>query len=304
MSRYEELEAFVRTIESGSFTAAAKQLRVAKSAISRRISELEARLGTQLIIRTTRKLSLTESGQALFQRATMLLSDWEEAEGAASQSAKDLSGRIRIAAPLSFGISYLGAAIIDFTKNHPDVSFDIDFSDRKVDLVAEGMDLAVRIGDLPDSGLIARKVAPIRTVVTASPDYLKDKPAVKTPEDLQALSELRYSGRAKTVWTYKGPHGQSGTIELPSALTASNGDFLRDAAVAGLGVTIQPIFILCDAIDEGTLVELLPDYRWSDINAYAVYPPTRHLSVRVRAFVDFLVARYSGIPPWELEAKA
>lgn len=299
MSRYDEIESFVRTIEAGSFTAAAKQLHVAKSAVSRRIRDLEARLGTQLIIRTTRKLSLTEAGQALYERAAVLLSDWDEAESAASGASQALSGTIRVAAPLSFGLSYLGEAMIDFSKTHPDIRFDIDFSDRKVDLVAEGMDLTIRIGNLPDSGLIARKLASIRSVAAASPAYLSRFPTPQTPDDLKAMSELRYTGRPRTAWRYTDPGGRTGEVELSAAISASNGDFLRDAAIAGMGIVIEPIFILCDALRDETLVDVLPGYQWSDINAYAVYPPTRHLSVRVRAFVDFLAARYAGIPPWE-----
>lgn len=301
MDRYQEFQSFVRTIEAGSFTAAAQQLGVAKSAVSRRVSDLEARLGTQLITRTTRTLSLTEAGQTLYQRAVQILADWDEAENAASGSAKSLSGRIKLAAPLSFGLTYLGPAILDFARDHPDIIFDIDFSDRTVDLISEGMDLAIRIGRLPDSGLIARKLAPVQFAAAASPDYLRQFPAVKTLSDLNPLTELRYSGRPASRWQVTDPAGRSKDVDFNAGLSASNGDFLRDAAIAGMGFVIEPTFILCDALRDGSLVTLLPDHRWAAINAYAVYPPTRHLSSRVRAFVDFLAARFGGIPPWDLD---
>ena len=175
MSRYEEIEAFVRTIEAGSFTQAAKQLGLSKSAISRRLSDLEERLGTQLILRTTRSLSLTEAGEALFQRAVGLLADWNEAEADTASESCALAGRIRLAAPLSFGVEYLGPAILDFLERHPDLTFDIDFSDRHIDLISEGIDVAIRIGQLNDSTLVARKLAPVAMLAAASPAYLKKR---------------------------------------------------------------------------------------------------------------------------------
>lgn len=301
MSRYEEIEAFVRTIEAKSFTQAAQQLGVTKSAISRRVSDLETRLGTQLVLRTTRSLSLTEAGEALFQRAVGLLADWNEAEAVSTSANCALAGRIRLAAPLSFGVTYLGPALLDFLAKHPDVNFDIDFSDRSVDLISEGIDLAIRIGDLSDSGLVARKIAPIRMIAAASPAFLNKYGRPQKPEDLKSLPELRYSNRPRKSWVYYGPDGAQGEVEMPSRLQANNGDFLAEAAISDQGVTIQPVFILCDAIRSGRLEVILSDYQWACISAFAVYPPTRHLSLRVRTFVDFLVERYKGTPPWEVD---
>lgn len=300
MSRYEEIEAFVRTIESGSFTQAASQLGLSKSAISRRLSDLEARLGTQLVLRTTRSLSLTEAGEALFQRAVGLLADWNEAEADTASDSCALAGRIRLAAPLSFGVKYLGPALLDFLSLHPDIVFDIDFSDRQIDLISEGVDVAIRIGQLTDSSLIARKIAPIEMLAAASPAYLVAHGRPKTPQDLKNFTELRYTNRPRKGWSYQGPKGETGEIEMRSSLQANNGTFLTQAAIAGRGVTIEPTFLLCDAVRSGQLEILLPDYIWADVTAYAVYPPTRHLSLRVRTLVDFLVERFKNNPPWAI----
>ena len=303
MNRYDEMEAFVRTIESGSFTKAAKQVGVTKSAISRRVSDLEARLNTQLVLRTTRSLSLTEAGEALFQRAVPLLADWQEAEAVSLSDNCALSGRIRLAAPLSFGVKYLGPALLDFKALHPSLNFDIDFSDRQIDLISEGVDVAIRIGTLSDSSLIARKLASIDMVATIAPDLLAEKGRPETPQDLLRFDELRYTHRSRKGWQYTDPQGESGDIELTSTLQANNGNFLIEAAIAGQGVTIQPLFIACDALRNGTLEVVLPHYKWSNISAYAVYPPTRHLSLRVRTFVDFLAKRFKTNPPWDFDYK-
>jgi len=299
MSKFEEIETFVRVVEAGSVTGAATQLRIAKSAVSRRLKELETRLGVQLMTRTTRQLTLTDAGNALYQRSVTLLADWAETESVASDLQTALAGAIRVAVPLSFGVAHLGPAVLDFMNIHPLVDFDVDFSDRKIDLISEGMDLAIRIGDLPDSSLIARKIASISTVAAASPAYLAEHGTPKTPDDLRELKELRYGYRPSATWLYKAPDDTEGQIGMTPRLRATNGEFLRDAAVAGKGILIEPRFIIYENLRDGSLVELLPDYTWPKLSAYAVYPPTRHLSTRVRAFVDFLVERYKGIPYWE-----
>ena len=299
MSRYEEIEAFVRTVDTGSFTAAAEQLRVAKSAISRRINELEQRLGAQLMIRTTRKLSLTESGQALYERGKALLEDWNEAEGVVSDQRQALAGRIRLAAPLSFGVKHLGPMLLDFNEQHPDIEFDIDFSDRTIDLVAEGIDLALRIGTLEDSSLVARKLAPIRMIAATSPAYLEKMGVPTHPSDLTDWNELRYALRPDSPWTFTGPDGATETIRLSSDIRASNGEFLTEAAIAGRGLTIHPSFILYEALAAGKLVQILPDFKLQELGLYTVYPPTRHLSKRVRTLVDFLARSCGERPYWD-----
>jgi DNA-binding transcriptional LysR family regulator len=299
MSKFEEIETFVRVVEAGSITKAAEQLHIAKSAVSRRLKELEERLNVQLMTRTTRKLTLTDTGEALYQRSLGLLADWAEIETATLDAQTALAGIIRIAAPLSFGVGHLGPAILDFAKEHPDVDFDINFSDRKVDLIEDGIDLAIRIGDLPDSSLIARRIASISMVAVASPAYIKKHCHPETPADLAKMKELRFGYRRAQAWPFTAPDQSEGSVEIPPRIIATNGDFLRDAAVAGEGVLIEPRFILYKNLADGSLVELLSDYIWPQLTAYAVYPPTRHLSTRVRTFVDFLIARYQGTPYWE-----
>lgn len=300
MNRFEEIETFSRTVEAGSFTAAAAQLGVAKSVVSRRISELEQRLQVQLIVRSTRKLSLTDEGQSLYDQMTRLLSEWEEAETSIAAQQTSLQGSIRVSLPLSFGMAYIGPWILDFQRRHPAVVVDLDFTDRKVDLIAEGYDLAVRIGDLADSNLVARKLAPITITAAASPKYLQQHGTPQTPIDLRNHSELRFGLRTRKSWVYTAPDGQSGEIEMPSTLRANNGDFLCDAAADHRGVVILPRFIVYRALLAGDLVEILPGYRWAEFNAYAIYPSTRHLPKRVRELIVHLQRCCGdGMPHWD-----
>ncbi|MEO1473606.1 MAG: LysR family transcriptional regulator [Pseudomonadota bacterium] len=296
------MKSFVRTVEAGSFTLAAEQLRIAKSAVSRRVADLERRLGAQLLQRTTRRLTLTDAGRAFYEGAVRVLSDLADIEAEIGDRRAALSGTIRVAAPLSFGLDWLGPALIDFMDAHGGVTFDIDFSDRMMDLVAEGFDLAIRIGDLPDSSLVARRLAPIETVAAASPAYLDTHGVPEAPADLAGHRELAYSGRPNKGWHYTGPDGTPGDIEMPVGLRSTSGDFLREAAMAGHGVIIEPGFILCDAIRDGHLVQVLEDYKWPSLSLYAVYPPTRHLPARTRALIDFLAERFGEVPPWTLDA--
>lgn len=299
MNRFEQLETYVRVVEAGSITAAANQLNIAKSAVSRRLKELETRLGVQLMTRTTRQIKLTDTGRAFYERALTLLADWKETESAVSSAKTDLSGLVKIAAPVSFGEADLGSAILDFIARHPDVDFEVDFNDRKIDLIAEGHDVAIRIGNLEDSSLIARKLAPIATVACASPEFLERNGIPTTPHDLQACLEIRYLHRLDDSWAYIGPGNLAGKIRMQSKLAGTNGTFLRDAALQGEGVLIVPSFIVYNELRRGTLIKLLPDYTWERLALYAVYPPTRHLSRRIRTFVDFLIDRYHGQPFWD-----
>jgi len=302
MSRYEEMENFVRIVEAGSITGAAKQMRIAKSAVSRRLKEMEARLGIQLIIRSTRKLTMTDTGRALYDRAVSLLADWEETEAVAGDTQSAFSGTLKMTAPLSFGVAHLGPIIVDFMKKHPQIRFDIDFSDRVVDLVSEGLDLAIRIGSMPDSNLIARKFSDISRVACASPDYLKRHGFPLTPKELEGHKEIAYGYRASSIHNYTAPNGKTGSVELAPRLHATSGEFMRDVALAGEGVLMIPRFIMYKNLNNGSLVEIMPGYEWDALAVYVVYPPTRHLSARVRAFVDFLVERCQGTPYWEKRA--
>ncbi|MFP4561107.1 MAG: LysR substrate-binding domain-containing protein [Thiohalorhabdus sp.] len=300
MDRFDAMQAFVRVVEVGSFSGAAERLGVTKSVVSRRVADLERALGAELLRRTTRRLHLTDSGRAYYERARRILADLAEAEQAVSSEQGALRGELRVAAPLSFGIGPLQPAIEAFQERHPEVTFDLDLDDRQVDLVKEGVDVAVRIANLEDSTLVARRLAPIRGIVCASPDYLARHGTPETPEQLAAHPALVYTNRQQPeVWPYTDPSGRAGRVRVTPRLRANNGDFLREAALAGQGVLYSPLFILHRALEEDRLVPILADYRWPEVAAYAVYPRTRHLSARVRAFVDFLAERFAGAPYWE-----
>lgn len=300
MARFEELQTFVRVVEAGSLTAAAGQLGIAKSAVSRRLSELEGRLGAQLLRRTTRRLSLTDTGRSYFDRAQRILADVAEAEAAVSQAHDTLQGRLRVAAPLSFGLLHLGPAITEFMQYHPRVRFDLDFNDRQVDLLAEDIDVAIRIARLDDSSLVARRLWSSRLVLCASPAYLREYGIPATPADLASHQELVYTNSpGPRQWILHGTDDQPHRVRAQERLRSNNGDFLCRAAVAGQGVLLAPTFIVHEPLRSGELVPLLPGYTHAEISAYALYPQTRHLSQRVRAFVKFLAERFAGVPYWD-----
>lgn len=304
MNPFEELQSFVAVVEAGSFTAAAERLDIAKSAISRRVTALEERLGAQLLQRTTRKLNLTDTGRQLYERSTRILADLEELESAVLQQHGTVSGMLRVALPLSFGVSQMCAPIATFSAAHPQVQFDLDLNDRRIDLVQEGMDLAVRIGQLPDSSLIARKLFDARTVVCGSPDYFRKNSVPRTPNDLLEHDCLVYGNLAEPAkWVCTDQAGKRWRVDVPRAMTASSGDFLCAAAGHGLGITMQPTFIVGKAIARGELVPVLGDYQWPVTPAYAVYPATRHLSHRVRTFIDFLAEYFTGDLPWDKDCE-
>ncbi|MEW5770549.1 MAG: LysR family transcriptional regulator [Pseudomonadota bacterium] len=303
MDRFAEMRLFVAVVEAGSLSAAADRLGVAKSAVSRRLAELEARLGAELLHRTTRRLNLTDTGRAFFERAQRILADLEEAEQAVSQAHAEVRGRLKVALPLGFGLLHLMPLINEFLALHPAVEFDLDFNDRQIDLMQEGFDLAIRIARLPDSSLIARRLAPVRSVLCASPAYLARHGTPTRAADLAGHVALVYSNLANPgVWHYVGPDGLAASVTVPVRLRANDGGFLRRAAVAGHGLILLPSFYLGESLRAGELVPLLTDHAWPEASAYALYPPTRHLSRRVRALVDFLAERLAGEPSWDRAA--
>jgi len=301
MDRFENMNAFVRVVEAGGISAAADRMDVAKSVVSRRLKELEEHLGVELFHRTTRQMNLTDSGRAFYQQSVRILADILEAEHATSQFHGALKGNLKVAVPLSFGLMHLGPAITAFLQTHPDIEFDLDFNDRQVDLLAEGFDLAIRIASLPDSSLIARRLAPIQAVMCASPAYLERMGTPQAPEQLVKHRCLVYNLISNSDnWNVHDTAGQSIKTRIIPYLKASNGEFLRDAAVGGLGIVLLPAFIVYREIERGALVPILTGYHYTQLAAYAIYPQTRHLSQRVRAFVDFLSKRFEGMPYWDL----
>jgi len=299
MGQLEDMSAFVRIVEAGGITRAAQQLGIAKSAVSRRLVDLEGRLGVALLQRTTRRSSLTEAGERYFQRAQAILADVSELNADTADSGMKLTGNLKIAVPHIFGLRHLAPAINEFALNHQGLNFHLDFSDRQVDLIEEGFDLAIRIANLQDTSHIARKIAPIRMILCASPDYLARAGTPKSPQDLKSHAGLHYTLAPTASWTFVTPAGKSVTGSVKTRLSANSGEFLTDAAINGEGLILMPTFIAWQALNAEKLVPVMADHQIQPLTAYALYPQTRHLSRRVRALIDFLVKRFEGKPYWD-----
>lgn len=299
MGQLEDMGIFVRVVEAGGISRAAEQLGLAKSAVSRRLVELEKRLGSRLLNRTTRSSSLTETGQTYYERATRVLDDVAELNALTMDANTALHGTINLAAPLSFGLSHLGSAMDSFIKLHPQLRINIDFSDRQVDLVEEGLDLAFRIAELKDSSLMARKICPIRLCLCASPAYLEKHGTPKTPDDLKEHKLLFYNLGGNATWTLEDDKGKRYAVRVSSNIIANNGEFLKDMAIAGHGIVSSPTFICWQAIATGDLLLILTQYKLPEPSAYAVYPQNRYLSQRSRILIDFLVERFGDNPYWD-----
>ncbi|MEM9101360.1 MAG: LysR family transcriptional regulator [Pseudomonadota bacterium] len=292
MSELEEMRVFVSLVEAGSATKAAERMGLAVSAISRRMKELESRLGVSLIQRTTRTMNISEDGKWFYERCIRILQDIEEAQIQVSQTAKELSGNIRISTPLSFGIIHLSPLITSFMQMHPKITIDVHMSDQRVNLVEEGFDLALRVGQLKDSTLIARKISGLNHKVCCSPNFLKQHGPFQNPAALENMPGLCYSNlKTPERWIYFDNEGRKRSVKVCPKILSTNGDVLREAAEGGLGILCEPAFIVQAALHKGTLVNLLSDYQWYDMQMNVVYPFTRHLSSRVRAFVDYLLSQ-------------
>lgn len=299
MTAFDEMNSFVRVVEAGSISRAAEQLGLAKSGVSRRLADLESRLGVRLMNRTTRRSSLTDAGRTYYEGAVKLLSDVAELDAVVADSEASLKGRLRLAAPLSFGLCHLTPAIEEFMQAHPGVAIDIDFSDRQVDLVAQGVDLAIRIAELRDSSLKARRICPVRLMLCASPAYLERHGTPRRPDDLAGHRILHYDIGGGAVLRLADGRGGEQQVHVEPQLVANNGDFLCDMAISGHGIILTPTFIAWQALATGELQALMSDYWPPPLNAYAVYPQTRYLSRRARSFIDFLAERFGENPYWD-----
>jgi DNA-binding transcriptional LysR family regulator len=286
---------FARVVEARSFSAAARALGLSKSAVSKEIARLEDHLGVRLLNRTTRRLALTEAGALFYERSARVVREAAEAERAVQDLGTEPRGLLRINAPMSFGHLHLAPAVADFLSRQPAVRIEMTV----IDVVGEGFDIVIRIADLPPSSLVARRIAINRRIVCAAPAYLAAHGTPELPQDLTRHNCLNYAYLASgDVWRFRGTAGPV-AVRVSGSFSANNGDVLRQAAVAGLGIILMPTFLIGPELQSGALVPILIDYRESDTGIYALYPPTRHVSPKVRAFIDFLVERFGPEPYWD-----
>jgi DNA-binding transcriptional LysR family regulator len=300
LDRVTSMQVFVRVAALGSFSAAARALNLSQTMVTKHVAALEERLGVKLLHRSTRRLTLTEGGRDYLTACERILAEIEEAEASASLDRIEPRGTLRLNVPLTFGFRHIAPALPEFNRLHPDVSFDLGLADRFVDLIEEGWDLAIRIGRLKDSSLVARRLAPCRTVVCAAPSYLKEHGTPQTLEDLARHNCLGYtlpSAAGANRWTF----GTEGEIVVPvqGNLRANNGDALLAAAVAGQGLIYQPTFIVRDSLRAGALVPVLGAYATPEFGIHAVFPSGRQAPAKVRAFVEFLARRFAPEPEWD-----
>ncbi|MHA1601129.1 MAG: LysR family transcriptional regulator [Alphaproteobacteria bacterium] len=301
MDRLGAMAVFAQVVEAEGFSAAARQLGIAKSSVSKQVSRLEDELGVRLLNRTTRRLSLTEAGRTFFQGCQRVVAEASAAESAVTHLATAPRGRLNVGVPMSFGQRHISPVLPLLLSRCPELTVDLALNDRFVDLVEEGFDLGVRIAQLKDSSLIARRLAPSRNVVCAAPEYLAAHGIPRTVEDLSAHECLLYSYQVSGgKWRFVGPGGRR-EMRVRGRLRANSGESLLATALAGFGVVRLPTFICGDALRDGRLIRLLPE--WGDpqesvINA--IYPASRNLSPKVRVFIDFLVEQFSGdVPYWD-----
>ncbi|MBS0335525.1 MAG: LysR family transcriptional regulator [Proteobacteria bacterium] len=293
MDRFAAMSVFARVVELGSFARAADRLELSTSAVSRHVADLESHLHTRLLNRTTRKLSLTEGGHAFYERCVQVLADLEEAEQAAARTSLVPRGTLKLTCGQSFGLLHLVPAMAEYLARNPEVKFDVSLSDRVVDLVEEGFDLGVRIGALGPANLIARKLGETRLMACASRAYLEKHGTPQVPGDLVNHNCVTYAYVPDSnLWRFRGPDGAERTVTVSGNLHANNGDLLTQAAVNGIGIVYEPDFIVGPALAARQVVRLLEGWEPAPLGIYAVYASRKHLSAKVRSFVDFLAERF------------
>jgi DNA-binding transcriptional LysR family regulator len=298
MDRALEMQVFCTVVDKGSFVGAAEPLDMSKAAISRYVSGLEERLGARLLHRTTRRLSLTDEGRQFYHQAREVLAMMDEAEEAVSSASPEASGVLRVNAPVSFGVLHLAPIWADFMSAYPKVELEISLSDRLVDLVDEGIDAAVRIARMENSSLVGRRLASTRMCLCASPAYLAGHAPIGKLSDVEQHKVVAYSNFASgNEWHFEGPLG-SQSVHTRSVVRCNNGDTCRAITLAGGGVSLQPSFMVAEDLRRGDLVEILPEYRSVELGIYVVYPTRKHLPVKVRMLINFLMERFAQ-PDWE-----
>lgn len=300
MESLTDIAVFVEVVEAGSFTAASGRLSLSKAVVSKYVTRLENRLGARLLNRTTRRLSLTEAGRVLYDRSRGALEEIDGARAAVSRLNQAPRGTLRINAPMSFGVLHVAPVIPTFLERYPELSVDMELDDRKVDVVAGGYDVSVRIAALPDSSLVARRLGPCRHAVVASPAYLERRGRPSSPGELGGHDVLTYRyQQSAREWHFSTSGGRAIPVAVDGRLRMNNSLALREALLAGAGVARMPTFVVGEDIRAGRLVRLLPGYETIEVSIYAVYAERRHLAPKVRAFVDFMVGRIGEQPGWD-----
>jgi len=295
-----DIAVFVQVVDSGSFTAAAERLSLSKSVVSKYVTRLEDHLGARLLNRTTRRLSLTEVGRAFYERSQVGLQEIEDAELEVSRLQGEPRGTLRLNTPMSFGILHIAPALPEFLSRYPEVSIDMNLDDRKVDVIEEGYDLSVRIAELPDSSLVARRLGPCRHAVVASPAYLERRGTPATPEELERHDIITFRYQESALhWHFRAPDNKTISVPVSGSVRMNNSLALREALLGGIGISRTPTFVVGRDIPEGRLRPILSDYETLEISIYLVYPQRRHLSPKVRAFVDYFAERISDTPYWD-----
>lgn len=300
VKRLPDLEAwaiFAKVAETGSFARAAAELALSQATISKAITRLEGRMKTMLFHRTSRRISLTESGHAALERAVRILAEGEAVEAEVAEQSSSLRGPIRVAAPMSFGVSHLAPLLPEFMARHPDVELDVHFSDELVDLVANRFDLALRISTLADSSLLARRLCTVRILLVGAPAYFERHGRPSHPRDLAAHRALQYSySRGGSTWRFRHPRHGEFAQAMPAPLQANNAEALIPALQAGLGLALQPEFLAWQALQSGALETAMEDWQVEPIGLHLVTPPGRSRPARVQALIDFLSERFARAP--------
>ncbi|MEQ9462950.1 MAG: LysR substrate-binding domain-containing protein [Haliea sp.] len=300
MDDLNDVAVFVAVVDAGSFTRAAERLKVSRPVVSKQVSRLEDSLGVRLLNRTTRRLSLTEAGRIFHAQTSRGLEDIAEARAEVSRLQQQPRGVLRINVPMSFGILHIAPLLPAFMQQYPELTVEMDLNDRKLDVIEEGFDASVRISDLPDSTLVARRLAPCRHVIVAAPAYLERHGIPDRPEDLLEHEVLSYSlQQSAQAWHFLDSGGQPTQVAVAGRLQVNNSLALREALLAGMGIARTPTFLVGDDLRRGRLTTVLDTCRSLELSIYIVYPQRRYLSPKVRAFADFLAAKIKDPPYWD-----
>lgn len=300
-----DIAVFVQVVQSGSFTAAAKRLSLSKSVVSKYVTRLEKRLGARLLNRTTRRLSVTEAGQAFYERSRQGLLEIEEAEAEVSRLQGEPRGTLRVNAPMSFGVLHIAPAIPEFLRRYPELSVDMHLDDRRVDVVEEGFDVSVRISDLPDSSLIARRVGPCRHAIVASPEYLKRHGTPRTPTELRDHNVITYQYQESALeWHFQAAAETPISVPVSGSIQMNSSLAVREVVLNGAGITRTPTFAVGRDLQDGKLQAVLTNYEILEVSIYVVFPQRQLLAPKVRAFVDFMSEHISDEPYWDSSTKS